>query len=446
MKGIGKGMGGRKQRVACRILSLGLLLPLAGCEYANDLPLLTRYVAKNVCTDVQVSGYDPAASIAYISNIAPPLRKSWNVQIDAATGAVTARNRWLPTYGAQKALPVASASEGCRNQFAGVTSAAVSTLPVPDVTLEWPDAVGQFPALQQLVQAQVNAGAPAYTTAILVVHDNQIVAEAYRDGIGPDSPLKGFSMSKSVANLLVGRLADQGLLDVNAPMTLPVWQQDARATIRWDDSLRMSSGLNWNEASIGKNNQQGILFYGSADPATYASASALAGTPGSTFNYSSADFMNIATALVTHHANWFDPGWNLDGHFALEFSPDGKVPLLPEGVLLTTRGWAQLASLYMNGGRLGEQQILSPEWVDYSLTPTAGNGDYGAGIWLNREQNLFPQLPADAFAFLGSYDRFVTAIPSRKTIFVRIGFSDQPGDFDMQGFMVQALALLPQPE
>lgn len=429
---------------------LAVLLTLTGCEYVNDLPLLTRYVAKNVCTDVQVSGYDAAASIAYISNIAPPLRKSWNVQINAETGAVTARNRWLPGYGSQTASPVAADHEGCRNLFAGTTTvtttATATSLPLPALALEWPDAVGQFPALQQLVQAQVNAGAPAYTTAILVVYDNQIVAEAYRDGIGPDSPLKGFSMSKSVANLLVGRLVDQGLLDVNAPLALPAWQQDARAAIRWDDSLRMSSGLVWNEASIGKNNQQGILFYGSADPAAYASASALAVAPGSAFNYSSADFMNVANALVTHYDHWFDPGWNLDGHFALEFAPDGRVPLLPEGVLLTTRGWAQLASLYMNDGKLGEQQILSPEWVEYSLTPTAGNGDYGAGIWLNQEQNLFPQLPSDAFAFLGSYDRFVTAIPSREVIFVRIGFSDQPGDFDMQGFMLQALALLPAVE
>lgn len=428
-----------------RVVALGSALStLTGCEYINDVPLLTRFIAKNVCTDVQISGYDEAAAKVYVANIAPPFRNSWNISRNADTGVVSARNRWLPNYGTQSAAPVTD-SAGCRNPYPGSIAAATpEPLSTPDVGVDWPDSVGQFPALQQFVQAQVDAGAPTNSTAILVVYADQVVAEAYRDGIGPDSPLKGFSMSKSLANLLLGRLADQGRLNVQDSLPLAAWQGDNRAAIKWDDSLRMSSGLRWHEASVGDNNQQGILLYGSADPSAYASASPVAEMRGTQFNYSSADFMNIATALVNEYDDWFDPGWNLGGHFALEYSPDGQYPLLPEGVLLTTRGWAQVASLYMNGGKLGGHQILSPEWVEYSLTPSATNYDYGAGIWLNRGQSLFPQLPVDAFAFLGSYDRVVAAIPSRRVIFVRIGYSNQPGDFDEQAFMLQALALLPE--
>ena len=426
-----------------RVVALGAVLgTLTGCEYVNDVPLLARFIAKNVCGDVLVSGYDEAAAKSYVANIAPPFKNSWNISRNADTGEVSVRNRWLPTYGTQTALPV-DADFGCRNPYAGVSALVPVSLPVPSISLDWPDARAQFPALQQFVQAEVDAGAPTNTTAILVVHDSQIVAEAYRDGIGSDSPLKGFSMSKSLANLLIGRLADQGRLQVSDPMPMAAWQGDTRATIRWDDSLRMSSGLRWHEAAVGDNNQQGILFYGNANPSAYASGSPVSVAPGTAFNYSSADFMNLGTALVDGYADWFDPGWNLGGPFALEFSPEGRYPLLPEGVLLTTRGWAQVASLYMNGGKLGDQQILSPQWVDYSLTPSATNFDYGAGIWLNRGLALYPNLPPDAYAFLGSYDRFVAAIPSRGTIFVRIGYSSQPGDFNMEAFMLQALALLP---
>jgi hypothetical protein len=417
---------------------------LSGCEYIDDAPLLGRYIAKNVCHDVLVSGYTPAAAIGYVRNIAPPLRNSWNVTLDELTGAVSVRNRWLVNAGTQRAeVAGEDAVHSCRNLYSGVTPDVPANLAVPAVSYAFADAVGQYPELQAFVQAQVDAGAPTNTTALLVIYDDQVVAEAYRDGVGPDSPLKGFSMSKSVANLLVGRLADQGLLDVQQPLPLSAWQNDARNQIRWDNVLRMSSGLQWHEAAIGTNNQQGILFYGSADPSAYAAQSAVATAPDAAFNYSSGDFMNIATALVDNYVNWFDPGWDLGGPFALEFSPDNRYPLLPEGVSLTTRGWAQLATIYMQQGRLGDQQILSPEWVDYSLTPSSTNFDYGAGIWLNRGQNLYPNLPVDAFAFLGSYDRFVAAIPSRKAIFVRIGYSDQPLDFAMEAFMLQALALLP---
>jgi CubicO group peptidase (beta-lactamase class C family) len=418
---------------------------LSGCDYVKDVPMLGRYVAKNVCHDVLVSGYTPTAAIGYVTNIAPPLKNSWNVQYDATTGQVNVRSRWLPTAGTQVAVPAAdSAEHSCRNLYNGVVLQDAATLDVPVLSHEFADAVGQFPALQTLVEQQVNVDVPAQTTALLVVYDGQVVAEAYRDGIGPDSPLKGFSMSKSFANLLAGRLADKGLLDVQQPLALPQWQSDARSAIRWDNVLRMSSGLQWHEAAIGKNNQQGILFYVAPDPSAYAAQQPYAVAPDTAFNYSSGDFMNIATALVDQYEHWFDPGWDLGGPFALEFSPNRRYPLLPEGLSLTTRGWAQMASIYMNEGRLGDAQILSPEWVAYSLTPSVTNYDYGAGIWLNRGQYLYPNLPTDAFAFLGSYDRAVAAIPSRKVVFVRIGYSDQPGDFNMEAFMLQALALLPE--
>ena len=102
-----------------------------------------------------------------------------------------------------------------------------------------------------------------------------------------------------------------------------------------------------------------------------------------------------------------------------------------------------MATLYMNAGRLGDVQILSPEWVAYTLASSATNYDYGAGIWLNRGQNLFPDLPADTFAFAGSYDRFVVALPAHDVVVVRIGFSAQPGDFDMQRFVLNVLELVP---
>ena len=271
---------------------------------------------------------------------------------------------------------------------------------------------------------------------------DQVVADAYRDGLGPESPLKGFSMSKSFANLLVGRLAARGVVAVDDALLLPGWDQDQRSLVTWDSSLRMSSGLRWHEAALGPDNDQGQMFYNTADPAAYAASKPLEVAPYSRFNYSSGDYMNVASALV-RVPHWFDPGWDLGGPFSLEFAPDGGVPLLAEGVYLTTRGWAGMARLYMNGGRLGEQQILPDQWVTYSLTPSDTNYDYGAGLWLNRGQNLFPDLPPDVFAFIGSYDRYVVAVPAEDVVVVRFGFSHQPGDFDMERFVLNVLELVP---
>ncbi|MBA53868.1 MAG: hypothetical protein CMK89_05375 [Pseudomonadales bacterium] len=419
-----------------------LALALGGCENAKDLPLLGRYVAKNVCASIWQEGYQQAAAVKYVTNVAPVIQPSWKVQV--GENSVQVDNYWFPWIAAQHAsISGAEPRTDCRNHYLDRQLAYYYPIPNgPDsglITQLDPNS-----ALQRYLQSVVDVGAPEHTTAMLVLKGNIVVAEAYRDGLGPDSPLKGFSMSKSFANLLIGRLVGRGLLHQDDPMQLDGWELDQRSLITYDHSLHMASGLQWHEASLGRDNDQGQMLYNSADPAAYAATKPVAQLPGQAFNYSSGDFMNLASALVRYD-DWFDPGWDLESSFTLEFSPDGRVPLLGEGVYLTTRGWAALASIYMHGGELNGHSILSPEWVNYSLTPSATNYDYGAGIWLNLGQNLFPELSEDVFAFAGSYDRYVVAVPSADVVVVRIGFSAQPDDFDMGRFVSNVLELVPQP-
>ncbi len=426
------------------VVFLAALLGLGGCEYTKDLPVLGRIIAKNICDGVYISGYDPTLVSTYVSGFAPPLKNSWSVTLDEANSSVVVRNRWFTFLPAQTAdlASTTDARFGCRNRLANVEPTTPAALSAPSGHHSFAEDLQQYPGLQAYVESVAAAGAPTNTTALIVIHDQTVVAEVYRDGVTRTSPLKGFSMSKSFGNLLVGRLVDKGVLSVGEPMPIDAWSSDARGLITWDHSLHMSSGLDWHEAAIGKDNHQTQMLYGSADPSLYALDKPVAFAPGTQFNYSSGDFMNVATALVDRYPHWFDPGWDLDGQYSLEFTPDGRYPLLPEGVSLTLRGWAQLIAIYANEGRLGDLQILSPEWVRYSLAPQATNGDYGAGIWLNQGQALFPRLPADAIAFIGAYDRYAVAIPSRKLIFVRIGYSEQPDDFDMQGYVEGVMGVL----
>ena len=45
---------------------------------------------------------------------------------------------------------------------------------------------------------------------MVVVRDGKVIAERYADGIGIDTPLLGFSMTKSVVSALLGILTLQG--------------------------------------------------------------------------------------------------------------------------------------------------------------------------------------------------------------------------------------------
>src|SRR5213078_1886115 len=61
--------------------------------------------------------------------------------------------------------------------------------------------------------------APPYrrTKAVVVVRDGKVIAERYASGIGVDTPLLGFSMTKSVINALLGTMTEQGLTSPSLP-------------------------------------------------------------------------------------------------------------------------------------------------------------------------------------------------------------------------------------
>nr|QQZ48768.1 serine hydrolase [Phenylobacterium glaciei] len=56
-----------------------------------------------------------------------------------------------------------------------------------------------------------------WVRAVVIVHHGRIVAERYAPGIGVDTPLLGYSASKTAINALVGVLVRQGRLEVDAP-------------------------------------------------------------------------------------------------------------------------------------------------------------------------------------------------------------------------------------
>lgn len=72
-------------------------------------------------------------------------------------------------------------------------------------------------------------------------------------------------------------------------------------------------------------------------------------------------------------------------------------------------------------------QNLSPRYIDFMVSPSPREAQYGAQIWLNRpptagEPSLFPDRgPKDLFACIGHLGQYVLVSPSRKLTVVRLG-------------------------
>ncbi|WP_162174790.1 serine hydrolase domain-containing protein [Hyphomonas oceanitis] len=187
-------------------------------------------------------------------------------------------------------------------------------LPPQPEGLAWPTQgweTGEMaPDVAAIVQPMIDtaiagekAGPMGETRAVVIIHHGKLVAEAYRDGFGPDTKQVSWSMAKSVTSALVGRAVRLGLIkDIDAPMPTPFDAGDKRAEITWRQWLTMTDGLDYTEigATGMADNDVIQMMYGPGrfDVLDYIKDQVPAlHEPGTVWNYSTAAFHLIGHAL-----------------------------------------------------------------------------------------------------------------------------------------------------
>jgi len=274
------------------------------------------------------------------------------------------------------------------------------------------------------------------THAVVVVHDGDIVAERYARGVGPDTPLPGWSMAKSVLNALVGILIDDGRLSIESKELLPVWRApDARAAITLEDLLRMRSGLQFAEVYSNPWSDVLRMLFNAADAAGYAASRPLTAPPGSVWSYASGT-TNILSAIVRRTVGESAyPSWprralfDRIGMSSAVVEPDASGTFIFSSFMLATaRDWARFGQLWVDGGQSGNRTILSRDWIRFSTTPTVqSDGRFGAHWWLKLNPEIgggdpvATSIASDAFFAIGHEGQTLTVIPSRRLVIVRLG-------------------------
>ncbi len=301
---------------------------------------------------------------------------------------------------------------------------------------------------------------PAYQTwAMVVVHNDRLVAERYAPGVAPATRLPGWSLAKSVVNALVGILVGQGELDLHEPVAQPAWAavEDPRQKISLDDLLRMQSGLSFGERYGTPFADAGIMLYLSPDAAGYAADLPLANPVGTFWHYSSGTTNIICDLLRRKLGGDLADTVRFGGKFLFErigmtgtlIEPDAAGNLVGSShIFATARSWTRFALLYLHDGWWQDDRVLPEGWVAYSRTPSANSpmGKYGAHFWTNGGSQTpmharpYPKLPADAFWASGYGGQHVTIIPSAGLVVVRLGMSVPPVQWPMAAFVADVLA------
>jgi CubicO group peptidase (beta-lactamase class C family) len=274
------------------------------------------------------------------------------------------------------------------------------------------------------------------THAFVAIQGGRIVAERYAGGqYTAASTYPSWSMAKSITQLLIGFLAAEETIDVDAPINAPEWQgeDDPRAMLSWTQLLHMSSGLEFVEDYIdgARSDVIEMLFAsGKDDVASYAAGKPLAHAPDTVFNYASGTSNILARALGLKVGRRRD---NVKAFMqARLFGPLGVTGAIPKFdekgtfigssyCFMRAEDFARIGLLALRGGMWDGQRLLPQSWIDFARTPGPVQPEdkdrgYGAHWWLE-------MFSPGGFSMNGYAGQWVACCPDRDLIIVRHGDS-----------------------
>jgi CubicO group peptidase (beta-lactamase class C family) len=313
------------------------------------------------------------------------------------------------------------------------------------------------------------------TRAVVVMANGKLAAERYAAGYDKDTRFVSWSMAKTVTGVLIGMLVSDGLLALDEPAPVPLWQRpgDPRAEITLRHLLQMRSGLRHTEAGDPpyESSEVRMLFLDGRDNmAKWAEEQPLEAEPGKMFEYSSNTSVILADiaarALTASDKPEARRKAVADYLQQRLFGPLGMTSMVPEfdasGTLVggslmhaTARDWAKLGEMLRLKGRApGGEQLVPQRWVEAMVTPSPASPHYGFQTWLNREipgtepseHPLFPdRAPKSLFSLIGHMGQYVLVSPEQRVTLVRLGHSDSAERPVMLQQAADVLELYPEP-
>lgn len=422
------------------------------------LPILTGYASKNLASGVFVSGRTQEQVESQELNFFP---------VNLASNKVDFENQMVTSslFGLAKRKAVYRKGLGCVSVI-GYSVDELKTVQLPESkgvlvdpdTIRWPKgnlipeklpSGIDFSNLNEIMDTAFDkAGEDRVKTfSLMVIYKDTIIAEKYAPGVDQDTPLMGWSMTKSVSSAFAGILNRKGLFDPGEPAGIPEWSNDERKNVLLDNMIHMNTGLEWVENYFNLSHITRMLYM-EKDMYEFAIQSSLKDQPGDVWFYSSGTANiwsgKMKTILGDTESYLKFPGKELFNRIGmnsavLETDPSGNF-VFSSYMYATTRDWARFGSLYLNDGIFDGDTILASSWVEYTRQPASGsNGEYGAYFWLN-QGDFLPDVPEDLFYSQGFKGQYVFIIPSYDLVVVRLGYSS--AEFDKNDYLAAIISCI----
>ncbi|MEM1336369.1 MAG: serine hydrolase [Bacteroidota bacterium] len=436
------------------LLLLVIIIAITVLENYPKLNIISGYASKYMASSVLIGERDPAYIVANDLNI--PLVNLATTEFDADNDQASANVYGLlerkTIYRDGLGAVLVNTDYSPDGAFPQPYRASrFDSLPYPMGHLPPKDTLFSeidYDALGKAVAMPFDRPEIQKTRTLLVLYKGHLLHENYIEGFDQNTPILGWSMTKSVLATCFGVLEQMGKIDVAWPAPIPEWKQDSRKEITLNHLLRMQSGLEWDE-DYGKISDVTKMLFLESDMTQAQKDKAAEAAPTEIWNYSSGT-TNLLSGILRQQFRTHQE--YLDFPYKGFIDKIGATSMLIEADLegnfvgssygwANTRDWARLGQLYLNRGEWNGEQLFAPDWVDYITQPTVGSdGTYGAHFWLNAE-GKYPDTPKDLYSMNGYQGQYVFIIPSKELVVVRTGLAEYP-DFDINSFLTALVAAI----
>lgn len=253
-----------------------------------------------------------------------------------------------------------------------------------------------------------------------------------------------FSIAKTYLSLLAGVAHDRGLLpDVHEPVHVRVpgigFDEGRNRDVTWEHMLQQTS--EWEGTCFGVPDQADhyrAVTFGKPPGGIKGDLRPLQ-APGTYWEYNDVRINQFSLALLhlfgrplpevfgeaimqpvgaANEWNWvgYDNAWVEVGGRRVQSVPGGTH--WGGGLSISAEDQARIGRMLLDGGRVGNTQVLSPEWIAHMQEPCAIAPYYGYLVWLNRGRKIFPSAPESSYFGIGAGSSFCWMEPERKMVVV----------------------------
>ncbi|WP_235560787.1 serine hydrolase domain-containing protein [Microbacterium sp. Leaf320] len=291
----------------------------------------------------------------------------------------------------------------------------------------------------------------SYTDALVVVRDDEVIAEHYHEGHGPDSLHLLMSVSKSICGLTIGTLVADGRIDPDRRVDhyVPDLTHSAYGAATVQQVLDMTVDVDYDEdyrnpASEvqAQDRVAGWRPRRPEDPQdTYAFLASLrgGGDHGKRFRYCSAGTDVLAwivenvTGLRYHEAVsqrlWSQLGCDQDAQITVD---SGGFGFANGGIACTARDLTRVGRVMLGSGTIDGRRVLSEDWIRQTLEggkPSAASGTvfqriHPGGSYSNQWW-ITGSARGDYYA-AGIHGQFIWVDPATRTVIVKFSSWPEP--------------------